>query len=100
MKRSVNAMQSRQKLGEILEGVFYKGDEVVIERAGKAMGVIIPMERYQGMERARERFFTTVDRIREGNRGVDPEQVEEDVAQAVAEVREERRRRRAEQQAS
>ena len=83
-------MQARQKLGEILEGVYYRGDEVVIERAGKPMGVIIPMERYQSIERARERFFATVDRIRESNRDVDPEQVERDIAQAVAEVREER----------
>ncbi|MDO8671947.1 MAG: type II toxin-antitoxin system Phd/YefM family antitoxin [Dehalococcoidia bacterium] len=100
MKRTINAMQARQKLGEILEGVFYKGDEVVIERAGKAMGVIIPLERYQSIERARERFFATVDKIREDNLGVDPDQVERDVAQALAEVREERRRTRAEKHTS
>lgn len=82
MKRTVSAMQARQKLGEILEGVYYKGDEVGIERAGKTMGMIIPVERYQSMERARERFFATVDGIRESNRDVEPEQVEKDVAQA------------------
>ena len=33
MKRKVSAVEARRRLGEILEGVYYRGDEVVIERA-------------------------------------------------------------------
>ncbi len=32
MKRTVSAIEFRRNLGEILEGVFYRGDEVRIER--------------------------------------------------------------------
>jgi prevent-host-death family protein len=94
MRRTVSAQAARQRLGELLEGVFYRGDEVVIERAGKPMGVVISPQRYAAIEAARERFWSAIDEIREQNRGVDPEQVERDVEAAIAEVRRERRARR------
>jgi prevent-host-death family protein len=35
MKKSVSAVEARQKLGEILNRVALKGEEIIIERAGK-----------------------------------------------------------------
>lgn len=89
MQRRVSAGEARQRLGELLEGVFYRGDEVVIERAGKAMGVVIPMERYQQIEAARQRFWQKVEELREQNRDIeiDEEQLERDIENAVREVR-------------
>jgi prevent-host-death family protein len=91
VQRTVSAQVARQRLGELLEGVFYRGDEVVIERAGKPMGVVIPMAQYEQIEAARRRFWQKVEEIREQNRDVDPEQVERDVQAAVDAVRRERR---------
>lgn len=45
MKRRISAVEARKRLGDILESVHYRGDEVVIERAGKPMAVVIPAER-------------------------------------------------------
>jgi prevent-host-death family protein len=87
MQRTVSAQAARQRLGELLEGVYYRGDEVVIERAGKPMGVVISPERYAAMQAARDRFWEKVDEIREQNRGVDPNEVERDVGAAVEAVR-------------
>ena len=64
MKRTLSAMEARRKFGEMLEDVR-RGDEVVIERAGKIMGVVISPERYQLIERRREEFWKTVDAMRE-----------------------------------
>lgn len=53
MTKRIPAMTARKNFGELLEGVFYKGDEVIVERAGKPMGVLIPMAQYQKLERQR-----------------------------------------------
>ncbi len=53
MTRRINALAARKNLGELLEGVFYRGDEVIVERAGKPMGVIIPLAQYERIERGR-----------------------------------------------
>ena len=87
MKRNVSALEARKRLGEILEGVFYRGDEVVIERAGKPMAVVVPAERYQAMERSRERLLELIEKNWEQNRNVPYDQVEQEVAKAIDEVR-------------
>ena len=87
MKRTVSAGDARKRLGELLEGVFYRGDEVVIERAGKAMAVVIPAERYEALERSRERLFTLVEQAQERNRDAPIGEIEAEVANAIAEVR-------------
>lgn len=81
MQRTVSALAARQRvgeLGELLEGVYYRGDEVVIERVDKHTRGGIPMDR----------FWQTVGEIRADNEGADPEQVERNVDAAVAAVRE------------
>jgi len=53
MTKRIPAMAARKNFGEILESVFYRGDEVIVERAGKPMGVLIPMAQYHKLERQR-----------------------------------------------
>ena len=90
MKRKVSAVEARKRLGELLEGVYYRGDEVVIERAGKPMAVVIPAERYESMERSRERLFELIEKAQERNRGVPYEVIEREIELAIREVREQR----------
>jgi len=87
VKRRISAVEARKRLGEILESVYYRGDEVVIERAGKAMAVVIPAERYEAMERSRERFFELIEKNWERNKDIPYEEIEREVQQAVEEVR-------------
>ncbi|MGD0116316.1 MAG: type II toxin-antitoxin system Phd/YefM family antitoxin [Dehalococcoidia bacterium] len=87
MKRKISAVEARKKLGEILESVYYRGDEVVIERAGKPMAVVVPAERYQAMERSRERLFELVEKTWERNKNVPYDEIERDVQAAVREAR-------------
>jgi prevent-host-death family protein len=90
VKRRVSAVEARKRLGELLEGVYYRGDEVVIERAGKPMAVVIPAERYESMERSRERLFELIEKAQERNRGVPYEVMEREIELAIREVREQR----------
>ena len=87
VKRRISAVDARKRLGEILEGVYYRGDEVVIERAGKPMAVVIPANRYEVLERSRERFFELVEENWEHNKGVPYEEIEQAIEQAMREVR-------------
>jgi prevent-host-death family protein len=93
MKRRLSAVEARKKFGEILEGVYYRGDEVVIERAGKPMAVVIPISRYEAIERSRERLLQLIEKAQERNKDVPYEVIERDVAAAIAEVRRQPRRR-------
>lgn len=92
MKRRLSAMEARQRLGELLEGVYYRGDEVIIERAGKTMAVVVPLERYEAMERSRERLWELVERSQARNANVPPEVLEREVDDAVRAVRGKKRR--------
>jgi prevent-host-death family protein len=87
MKRTLSAMEARQRFGEVLEGVYYRGDEVVIERAGKSMAVVVPLERYESMERSRERLFELLEKSQARNRDVPADRIEQEVVKAVREVR-------------
>ncbi len=87
MRRKVSAGEARKRLGELLEGVFYRGDEVVIERAGKPMAVVISAERYEALERNRERLFELVERAQQRNEDVPVDLIEREVRAAVDDVR-------------
>ena len=87
MKRTVSAVEARKRLGEILESVYYRGDEVIIERAGKPMGVVIPAERYAAMEQSRERLFELIEKNWERNKDVPYEVIQREVDLAIREVR-------------
>ena len=87
MKRRISAVEARKRLGEILESVYYRGDEVVIERAGKPMAVVIPAQRYEVMERSRERLFELIEKNWERNKDVPYEKIEREIQEAIKEVR-------------
>jgi prevent-host-death family protein len=90
MKRRLSAVEARKKLGEVLEGVYYRGDEVVIERAGKPMAVVIPAGLYESVQRNRERLFDLIEKAQERNKDVPFDLIEADVAAATQEVRRQR----------
>jgi prevent-host-death family protein len=95
MKRKISAGEARTRLGELLEAVYYRGDEVVIERAGKPMAVVIPAARYEAMERRRkeagERMWAMIQEVHERNKDVPPEEIEREIEEAIAEVRRRKR---------
>jgi len=99
MKRTISAVEARKRLGEILESVYYRGDEVIIERAGKPMAVVIPSSRYEAMERKRDRMWELIAEAHERNKDVPPEVIEREIEEAIKDVRAERRAREASRKA-
>lgn len=97
MKRTLSAMEARRKFGEMLEDVR-RGDEVVIERAGKVMGVMIPPDRYQNIERRRAEAVKTLEKIQAEvqarTKDIPAAEIDRMVDEAVREVRGKNRARR------
>lgn len=93
MVRTVNALKARKNLGQLLEEVYYKGDQYVIERAGRAMAAVVPVWQLKEWQDRRARFFGMVDELRSKGKKRKPSTVERDVADAVRAVRARPRRR-------
>ena len=87
MAKKINALKARQRLGQLLEDVCYQNEQYVIERAGKPMAAVVPVWQLEERAKRRERFFATVDDIRQKNKRVKPRTIEQEVAKAVKAVR-------------
>lgn len=92
--KKVNALKARKNLGQLLEEVYYKGDQYVIERAGRPMAAVVPVWQLEEWQKRRERFFGMVEELREKTKDVKPEIIERDVAEAVRAVRAKAARRK------
>jgi prevent-host-death family protein len=87
---TMSAFDARRKFGKVLDAVTAKGTNVIVERHGEPVAVIIPIADYRKSERlrdqARARFFECARQIAE-RANLDPEEAEALVAESVEEVR-------------
>ena len=87
MLKTINALKARQNLGQLLEEVFYNGDQFVIQRAGKSMAAVISLPEYEMFLKQREEDMKVLDEIRGRNKGAKLGEVEADVREAIKVVR-------------
>ena len=85
--KTIQAYEARQRLGELLEEVFYKHTQVLIQRGRKPMAVVISPEEYEAYRKQRTEDFRIFDEIRAQTKRVSTKEVEQDVEQAVKAVR-------------
>jgi prevent-host-death family protein len=89
--RHVGAREARAQFADLLGQVHYGSETVIIERAGKPMAALVPLEVVEQYLAARERLFAVVDEIRAQAPTLPEAEVEQDVAEALAAVRAARR---------
>jgi len=53
---SIGATELRSSLGDVLGRVQYAGERVVVERGGKAVAALIPMEDLRALEELEDRL--------------------------------------------
>ena len=87
MLKKLSAMKARQNLGQVMNEVSLKGDDYIIERAGKPLVAIISMEKYQILRKERKEAFMALDKIWEKMKSEKPETVEKTIAEAVRSAR-------------
>ena len=83
----MGAREARAQFADLLGRVHYRGETVIVERSGKPMVAVIPIELYEQLMAEREARFAVIDRIRDIVPNVPEEEVYEDVAAALAAVR-------------
>ncbi len=94
MIREATAVKARQNLGELLNEVQYRRDAIVIKKDGKAVAALVDMDLFEKIRRMREEFDRLTAMLGRTYEGVDPTVAEAEIAEAVAEVRRGRARRK------
>ena len=87
MVEHIGAREARAKFADLLGNVHYGGQVVIVERSGKPMVAVIPVEMYEQAIAERETRFQVLDRIRSRVPEVPAEEVAQDVAEAIEAVR-------------
>ena len=91
MPRTMSAQQARDNFGELIGSVHFSKVPVVIEKRGKPYAVVISPEDFAEWAEYRvARAWEAIDRIREANADLDPDQLYAEITAAVEEVRRER----------
>lgn len=91
----LTAMQARKQFGDILNRAAYQGRSVIIERAGKALIAILPIDNYQKLVEQdklnRQAILQTMETLQK--QFTDMSEVEQDrlIDETIAEVRREAR---------
>lgn len=83
MLKTISAIKARQNLGQVMNEVALKDDEYIVERAGKPLVAIIPIEQYQRMKDEREDFFRMADDIRKEAGKSDSKVIDAEIEEAV-----------------
>jgi prevent-host-death family protein len=91
MQREATAMTVRQNLGELLNEVQYKHDEVVITKAGKPVAVLIDLELYKGLQRDSDDFERLWAKFSLPFESMTEDQVMDEATALVKDVRKNRR---------
>ena len=87
MLKKLSALKARQNLGQVMNEVSLKGDDYIIERAGKPLVAIISMEKYQILQKEREEALRALVKVWEKMKGENPEAVERTIGETVKSAR-------------
>ncbi|MBI2861313.1 MAG: type II toxin-antitoxin system prevent-host-death family antitoxin [Chloroflexi bacterium] len=94
MTQTMKASQARQEWSQLLNKVFRREIRVMVEKSGIPVAAIISaqdLERLNQLEAGWEEDWRVIEEIRSRNRDKRPEEVERDVANALAAVRKQTR---------
>jgi prevent-host-death family protein len=88
---TINAMDLRRESGTLLDRADYRRESFVIERAGKPKAVLVPYSEFEQLQRIRQeaenRFFATVDEMREAFSDMSEQDIDTLVDEAVQSAR-------------
>jgi len=90
MVKKLAALKARQNLGQVMNEVALRGDEYIVERAGKPLVAIISMDRYRMLEQDRAAALEALNGIWDKMKGEEPKAIERTIDEAVQAVRKRR----------
>ncbi len=63
MLKKISAMKARQNLGQIMNEVSLKGDDYIIERAGKPLVAVVSLEKFQTLQKDKDEAMSALKQI-------------------------------------
>ena len=87
MLKKISAMKARQNLGQIMNEVSLKGDDYIIERAGKPLVAVVSMKKFQALQRDRDEAISGLEQIWEKMKDESPKTVTKTINEAVEAAR-------------
>lgn len=87
MDPRVSSSEARQRFAELVGQAQYGGQVTVIEKSGKPVAAVVPIDIYDRLIAERETRFEILDQIRSKLPKRRSDQVERDVSDALAAVR-------------
>lgn len=92
MTQRVSTMDVRQRIGDLLNRVALRHDEFIIERKGKPLAALVPVERLEQLQRFARRHALQVMELQRGA-GLGGNAAEALAAEAVRHARQRKGRR-------
>lgn len=86
MLREAPAMTVRRRLGELLNEVQYRGDSILVTKAGKPVAAIIDIELFNRLRLLDREFDRLTEQLQAAYRDESPVRVAAEVDEALASV--------------
>jgi antitoxin (DNA-binding transcriptional repressor) of toxin-antitoxin stability system len=87
MVRTVTVLGMQKNLGRLLQQVDAKGDQYVVEQAGRPIAAMVPVWQLKEWRARRDRFFAKIDAVRRRRPLATPRAIGRDVAEAIERTR-------------
>jgi len=87
MIREATAMTVRQNLGELLNEIQYRQDQVLITKGGKPVAAMVDIELFDKIRLMRDEFERLTSDLAKTYQGEPTELAESEIAEAVAAAR-------------
>ena len=87
MPRHISSREARNRFADLMGMVRYGGEEVIVERSGRPVAAVIPLDTYERLVKQRREHFKVLDNIRSSLPDVSLEEVSMDVQGAIEEMR-------------
>jgi len=87
MIREATAMKVRQNLGELLNGVQYRRDSVLVTKGGKPVAALVDIDLFQKIRLLDREFDRLTAELAIIYEGVDPETATKEIDEAVKAAR-------------
>ncbi len=87
MIRHIGSREARNNFAQLIGEIHYGRQTVIVKRSGRPMVAVMPIQEYQLIVSEREARFQALDDIRSRMPDMPVEEVEKDVAEAIAATR-------------
>jgi len=69
IRKSLGITDAKLRLGQLVDEVYYQGDPVLLEKSGRPVAIVVPVDMYRSWQVKREKSFALIRQVQESVRG-------------------------------